>query len=606
MPESHVCPPWWERWAGWWEHQQLFLEAEDPEGCFDYEPKTHRVQWQGHLAAAGRSWELKIHWGPGTPYMAPAIEPVGCWSLVHQLRDRSMCLLKPEGLSAGYTGVPDMGFWLKRAAGWLERYVEEGWAIDPNFWRFVALERPAAGYRVNLPPMRLMGLPPAWRLSSLEKIGQFHALVSRTNGLSAVKEWRPGVKGRWRQWDEAESLVDDEREEFLGIWVRPDAKLDPRLRGLHLFGEERLQRQYLQLLKQVFERASKKGRRVLMAIGSEMTEERDPIWLIHMIDPRPEPEPGRTIQDLGPNASEADVRGLLEGAIWRGFQRAREFLDMFMPWSGIVLDTRTLDARRRSGRPDDIHRRISSAQVLLVGLGALGSEVAHLLAQEGVGNFLLVDGDLLMPGNVARHRANLADAGRPKVSAVEQDILRINPSASVQTIESWIDEQLPTLGWTPQGSNEPFVAVGLTGDEASEHVLGELTTGYRQHCIHAWMEMDGQVLRLFRVLTGKDPTLLELGRDPQSSIPSLPRSSGLALRPRECAEAVLPGSAGNIHAAANFIARMVLDVIVGRQEDENHWLFAPDGVRDAGDLVPPPLRSRYGVIGFQLTGAPVT
>ena len=235
-----------------------------------------------------------------------------------------------------------------------------------------------------------------------------------------------------------------------------------------------------------------------------------------------------------------------------------------------------------------------------MGLGALGSEVAHLLAQEGVKHFLLVDGDLLLPGNVARHRANLTDAGRPKVVAVEQDIRRINPAAQVQNLEGWIDEQLPALDFTPQGADQPFVAIGLTGDEASEHVLGELMSLHRQHCIHAWMEMDGQVLRLFRVLSGKDPTLLELGRDPQASIPSLPRSSGLAVRPRECAESVLPGSAGNIHAAANFVARMVLDVIVGRQENENHWLFAPDGVRETAEPIPVQLSARYGVAGYQL------
>ncbi|WP_375769177.1 ThiF family adenylyltransferase [Archangium gephyra] len=602
MPESHVCPPWWERWAGWWEHQQLFLQAEDPAGRFDYEHAPHRARWRGRLAAAGRSWEVIIRWGPGTPYMAPAVEPVGCWSMVHQLRDRSMCLLKPEALSAGYTGVPDMGFWLKRAAGWFEGYVQERWAIEPELWPVVALGRPGAGHRVDLPPMRLMGLPPAWRQEAFERVGQFRALVSSNEGLSAVKEWRPGIKGPWRHWAEAENLVAGAREELQGIWLRPDVDMDPWSRRERFFADERLWRQYLHLSKQLSEKSNRKGRRCLMAFGWDFPGESDTSWFTDVFDPGSKLGPVRTIQDLGPNASAEEVRELLVDSIKNSFRRARQFLEMLMPWSGIVLDTRTLDARRRSGRPDAVHRRISSAQVLLVGLGALGSEVAHLLTQEGVGNFLLIDADLLMPGNVARHRANLADAGRPKVLAVQQDIQRINPSANVQVMENWIDEQLPKLGWTPQGPDVPFVAVGLTGDEASEHVLGELATLHRQHCIHAWMEMDGQVLRLFRVLSGKDPTLLELGRDPQSSIPPLPRSSGLAVRPRECAEAVLPGSAGNIHAAANFIARMVLDVIVGRQEDENHWLFAPDGVRDM-EVNFSQLRVRYGVAGFRLSGA---
>jgi ThiF family protein len=532
--------------------------------------------------------------------MAPAIEPVGCWSMYHQLQDRSMCLLKPEALSAGYTGVPDMGFWLKRAAHWFEGYVQGRWGIEPGLWHVVALRRPGAGYRVNLPPMRLMGLPPAWRRGAFERLGLFRALVSSDDGLSAVKEWRPGIKGQWRHWEGAGHLVAGEREELQGLWLRPDVDIDRQRE--RFFKDERLWTQFLHLSKQLTEKCKKKQRRFLMAFGWDFPGERETTWLVEVFDPRRKPGPVRTLQDLGPDASVEEIHELLVDSIRNTFQQVRQVLEMTLPWSGIVLDDQTLDARRRSGRPDAIHRRISSAQVFLVGLGALGSEVAHLLAQEGVGNFLLVDPDLLLPGNVARHRANLADAGRPKVSAVQQDIQRINPSANVQVLGNWIDEQLPKLGWTPQGPDVPFVAVGLTGEEASEHVLGELATHHQQHCIHAWMEMDGQVLRLFRVLSGKDPTLLQLAREPQSSIPPLPRSSGLAVPPRECAETVLPGSAGNIHAAANFIARMVLDVITGRQEEENHWLFAPDGVRDA-EAEFSPLRSRYGVAGFRLSGS---
>jgi len=490
-----------------------------------------------------------------------------------------------------------MSFWLSRASDWLERCVREHWAIDRDLWCFVALQRPAAGYRLNLPPMRLMGMPHDWRLRSFERVGQFRALVSKDSGLGAVKEWSPGVKGRWRQWKEARSLVDGEPEELLGVWIRTDPHLPPSRQ----WGDEPLRRQFEHLVKQLSRKSKKKGRRLLLAVGTELTDENGPNWLIQAMEPGDAIERMPSFQDLGPKPSPAAVQELVESAVRRTFQWAAEFVDtLITPWRGIVLDTRTLDARRRSGRPDDVNRRISSAQVAIVGLGALGSEVAHLLAQEGVGNFLLVDGDILLPGNVARHRANLADAGRPKVNAVEQDIKRINPSAQVHAVASWIDEQIPGLAFIDPGPDEPFVAVGLTGDEASEHVLGELTSMHRKHCIHAWMEMDGRVLRLFRVLNGKDPTLLELGRDPQSAIPPLPRSSGLAVRPQECAEAVSPGSAGNIHAAANFIARAALDVITGREDDQNHWLFSPDGVRDAAVLVPPPLRSRYGVVGFRL------
>jgi hypothetical protein len=270
-------------------------------------------------------------------------------------------------------------------------------------------------------------------------------------------------------------------------------------------------------------------------------------------------------------------------------------------WGGVMLDRRSLDVRRRAGRPMELHQKISNANVMLVGLGSLGSEVAHVLAQEGVAQFFLADGDTLFPGNVTRHRASLAEVGLSKGEAVARHLRRINPQADVHVQNKRFEELIPELQLLP--SSRKTVVVGLTGDEGSEYALSDFCTRLGLSCLHAWLELDGRVLRLFRAAKAGDPTLLEVAREP-SLAPSLarpvPPAPVEAQPPEQCAEIILPGAASDIHAAANFVVREVLDVLMDRAGEHNHWLFAPGGVFEWDLDVPDALRSRYGVAAYTL------
>ena len=77
---------------------------------------------------------------------------------------------------------------------------------------------------------------------------------------------------------------------------------------------------------------------------------------------------------------------------------------------------------------------LSGKSVLCIGLGSGGSTIADLLARSGVGQFVLWDHDSLEPHNVARHICTQRDLGRPKVDAMRDHILSINPAAEVTPI----------------------------------------------------------------------------------------------------------------------------------------------------------------------------
>lgn len=91
------------------------------------------------------------------------------------------------------------------------------------------------------------------------------------------------------------------------------------------------------------------------------------------------------------------------------------------------FENATVACRRVHGaRPEEIQLRntrvvrhdVRDRTVALIGLGALGSRVAELLAQAGVGTFRLCDLDRLNTGNVARHLGGLSDFGAWKTRVV--------------------------------------------------------------------------------------------------------------------------------------------------------------------------------------------
>jgi len=70
--------------------------------------------------------------------------------------------------------------------------------------------------------------------------------------------------------------------------------------------------------------------------------------------------------------------------------------------------------------------------VFILGLGTGGIHVTLELAKAGVGRFVLMDGDRLDVGNVARHHAGVSHAGRRKVYAARDLIWEKNPAAEVE------------------------------------------------------------------------------------------------------------------------------------------------------------------------------
>lgn len=77
---------------------------------------------------------------------------------------------------------------------------------------------------------------------------------------------------------------------------------------------------------------------------------------------------------------------------------------------------------------------LAARRVGMVGLGAVGSPLAAHLGRAGVGEFALVDHDIVTAGNRIRHDVDLSAVGLAKVDAMTRRLLLINPAVTCTPI----------------------------------------------------------------------------------------------------------------------------------------------------------------------------
>lgn len=79
---------------------------------------------------------------------------------------------------------------------------------------------------------------------------------------------------------------------------------------------------------------------------------------------------------------------------------------------------------------------LRSKTVVILGCGSLGAAIARLLAQSGIGNFVLIDPDELTTSNVSRHILGMPYVGKYKAQAVEAMLQKDFPH--IQRTKSYV------------------------------------------------------------------------------------------------------------------------------------------------------------------------
>jgi len=79
-----------------------------------------------------------------------------------------------------------------------------------------------------------------------------------------------------------------------------------------------------------------------------------------------------------------------------------------------------------------ISEKLNRAIVGIAGLGGLGSNVAVALARGGVGRLVIVDFDTIDKSNLNRQQYFTDQIGEEKVSALTENLKRVNPQVSIE------------------------------------------------------------------------------------------------------------------------------------------------------------------------------
>lgn len=261
--------------------------------------------------------------------------------------------------------------------------------------------------------------------------------------------------------------------------------------------------------------------------------------------------------------------------------------------------------RVHSIRREDLHLRntgvvesgIVGKTVALIGLGALGSAAADLLAKAGVGTFRLCDLDYLATGNVTRHVGGIADFGAAKARVVASRLLEINPHVRL------VGEDLEP--WSATGDPERLAAmiaaadliVATTADEGVETFVNHLAVLQGKPVVYGRALLRASVGRVFLVRPGQDACkacLAAYAEDGRTSKPTPAEWIDVRESPdepilHECGRPVIPGSAVDLAFIAALAARVALTTLEGRAGGDNHWLWAREAVPAVAALLDRPL-----------------
>ena len=87
-------------------------------------------------------------------------------------------------------------------------------------------------------------------------------------------------------------------------------------------------------------------------------------------------------------------------------------------------------------------QKLENANVLIVGLGGVGSFAAEFLARAGIGNMTIVDGDVVDITNINRQLPALhSTIGQSKIKVVGDRLLDINPELKLIRIEEFLSPE---------------------------------------------------------------------------------------------------------------------------------------------------------------------
>jgi molybdopterin/thiamine biosynthesis adenylyltransferase len=204
-------------------------------------------------------------------------------------------------------------------------------------------------------------------------------------------------------------------------------------------------------------------------------------------------------------------------------------------------------------------RILSGKKVVILGCGAIGSHLAVLLAECGLGSEHLVDGERLRPGNVVRHRVGTWAVGSFKVVATAVEVHAHAPWTSVTTLSQSVS--------APDDIRKAFAGrdliVDTTGNWGFQQQTARLAAEGGKPLVMAALYRGGSIARVRRQ-AANDPFIWERIGDPYYLIPRDESAQDFTLE-TGCSSPVSNAPPSSVGAIAGLSAQVVVDYLSGRR-----------------------------------------
>jgi len=206
---------------------------------------------------------------------------------------------------------------------------------------------------------------------------------------------------------------------------------------------------------------------------------------------------------------------------------------------------------------------------VIFGAGALGGYTATTLAQSGIGSLRIVDGDVLLPGNVVRHVAGHDKVGAPKVKAVREIIANHAPWTEVTMFQ----ESPRTPSRIHELATGVDIAVDTTGSEALTYSLAMVAQDSGMPVVSGALYRGGGVARVQRQARPTDTPILQ--RVDLSRYPPIPPGDGtdeFAEQNLGCSAPVNNAPPFAVQSCAALIVQVAIDALTERFEFEDELI----------------------------------
>lgn len=280
-----------------------------------------------------------------------------------------------------------------------------------------------------------------------------------------------------------------------------------------------------------------------------------------------------------------------QGVVEKNANKKMQFiLDCYEKVEAVESEKLTAESfhQRNSKRAD--YTILKNVFVNILGVGAIGSEIADCVNKAGIGNIALFDNQTMKAHNAVRHLAGMEYIGIPKVNAVFHILHNHNPFVTVFPYIADLYNLDPAIHL-----HDNSLSVCSVADDNVEGFINQQLVIAGKTAFYVRALRGGKAARIFRVIPGKDACFqcLHLYRKEKKNFIEIPEDPDYSTLQNECNNPIRPASASDLKVIAAIAARLVIEHLQKGESENNHWIWTTEEITDTPLRIPNHLHTQH-------------